>query len=104
MSDGMAIHEIIYNESGEAINYIVTDVNPAYARITGLKSKTILGKKATEVYSVDEAPYLDIYAKVASSGTPASFETFFPPLNKHFQISVFSHGKGKFATIFPGCI
>lgn len=100
MSDGMAIHEIIYNSSDEAVDYIITDVNPAYERITGIKRETILGKKASAAYSVNEAPYLDIYAGVASSGTPASFETFFPPMNKHFQISVFSHGKGKFATVF----
>jgi PAS domain S-box-containing protein len=100
MSDGIAIHEVIYDKSGKAVNYIITDVNPAFEKITGLEKSSILGKKATEAYLVNTPPFLDTYADVAESATPAAFETFFAPFNKHFQISVFSHGKGKFATIF----
>jgi PAS domain S-box-containing protein len=100
MSEGLAIHDIIYDPSGKAFDYVVTEVNPAYEKITGLNSKAIVGKKATSVYSVDKAPYLDIYSQVASTGVPASFETYFPPMDKHFSISVFSHEKGKFVTVF----
>ncbi len=100
MSEGLAIHELVYDSFGKAINYIITDVNPAYEQIIGLKKEKISGRKATDVYSVDVAPYLDIYAEVALNGNSVSFETFFPPMDKHFQISVFSPSKGKFATIF----
>ena len=60
----------------------------------------IKGKKVTEVYSLEMAPYLDIYSQVAITGIPTTFETYFPPLNKYFSISVFSPEKGKFATVF----
>ncbi len=100
MSDGLAIHDVIYDSSGAAIDYIITDVNPTFEKITGLKKDATLGKNASEVYSVKEAPYLDIYSEVASSGNPISFETFFQPMNKHFHVSVFSPGKGRFATVF----
>jgi len=100
MSDGLAIHEVVYNSSGKAIDYIITDVNPAFEKITRLKKKSISGRKATEVYSVNEAPYLEIYAQVAASCSTVSFETYFPPMNKHFHVSVFSQEKGKFATVF----
>jgi len=100
MSNGLALHEIIYDASGKAVDYLIIEVNPAYEKITGLKQTAIIGKKATLVYAVDEAPYIDLYAEVASTGSPTSFETYFPPMDKHFSISVFSHEKGKFGTIF----
>ncbi len=100
MSEGIALHEITYDHSGKPVDYILIDVNPAYEKITGLNKNDIIGKKATLIYSVEEAPYLDIYSKVASTGDPVSFETFFPPMDKHFSISVFSPAKGKFGTVF----
>ena len=100
MSDGLAIHEIIYNSTGEAVDYLINEVNPSFEKITGLLKKDILGKKATVVYGVKEAPYIEIYSKVVSTGIPTSFETYFPPMNKHFHVSVFSPSKGTFATVF----
>ena len=100
MSEGLAIHELIYDSSGKAIDYIIKDVNPAYEQIIGLKKKKAVGRKATDVYEVSTAPYLDIYTKVALTGDPQTFETYFPPMDKHFQVSVFSPSKGKFATVF----
>ncbi len=99
MSEGLANHEIIY-EGGKVVDYLITDVNPAYEKITGLVTGHVSGRKASEVYGTGSPPYLDIYAKVASGGPPEYFETYFPPMKKHFAISVFSPGKGKFATMF----
>jgi PAS domain S-box-containing protein len=100
MSDGLAVHKMVYDPAMKAVDYTIEEVNPSFEKITGLKKDEILGKKATEVYSVKKAPYLDIYSEVVSTGDSKSFETFFPPMNKHFHISVFSPGEGKFATVF----
>lgn len=100
MSEGLAIHEIIYDPTGKAEDYIICDVNPAFETITGLEKKKIIGKKATEAYSVITAPYLDIYSEVALTGIPRTFETYFPPMNKHFHVSVFRTDKGIFSTVF----
>ena len=100
MSEGVSLHEIIYNESGEAVDYKILDVNPSYEIITCLDRETAIGKKASEFYGTGNPPYMDIYAKVAATGQPASFETYFPPMDKHFSISVFSPRRGQFATIF----
>ncbi|NDP22775.1 MAG: PAS domain S-box protein [Paludibacter sp.] len=100
MSEGLAIHEIIYDSNGKAIDYRIQEINPAYEKILGLKRPDVKGKKATEVYSVDSAPYLDIFYQVATTGISTSFEEYFAPLNKYFSISVFSPENGKFATVF----
>ena len=100
MSEGCAIHQVIYDDLGKAQDYVIVDINPAYEQIIGLKKDSVTGKKASDIYNSSEPPYLDIYNAVASSGKPCSFETYFPPMKKHFGISVFSPAKGSFATVF----
>jgi PAS domain S-box-containing protein len=100
MNDGMALHEILFDEFGKAIDYRILDVNPMYESITGLSKEQAAGKKATDLYGTKEPPYLEIYAATASSGSALSFETYFPPMDKYFRISVFSPKPGTFATIF----
>jgi PAS domain S-box-containing protein len=100
MVEGVARHKIIYGAAGEAVDYIIADVNPSYESITGLRKEMIVGKRATEVYGTTEAPFLEIYARVASSGKPEIFEAHFPPMGKHFAISAFSPARGQFATVF----
>ena len=99
MTEGLATHNIVYSD-GEAIDYIITDLNPTYEKITGMTRAAVLGRKASEIYGSENPPYLDIYARVASGGTPENFETYFPPMKKYFSISVFSPRKGRFATLF----
>ncbi len=100
MNEGVALHKIIYDETGEAEDYLIMDVNPSYEAILGIDREQVIGRKATKVYRTKEAPDLEVYAEVAESEKPVTFEAHFPPLNKHFSISVFSPGKGEFATIF----
>jgi signal transduction histidine kinase len=100
MLEGLALHKIIYNSKGEAIDYIILDVNPAFESHTGISRKTVVGGKASEVYGSETPPYLDIYAQVAATKKPANFEVYFEPLQKHFNISVFSTEKEHFATVF----
>ena len=100
MTEGVVLHDFVYDASGNVVDYIITDVNPSFERITGLSKKQAVGKKASELYGTEEPPYLDVYEKVASSGKPAWFETYFPPMQKHFSVSVFSPSKGKFTTVF----
>lgn len=100
MTEGMALHEIEYDETGKPVDYTILDVNPAYEKIVGLSRDSVIGTKASIIYGSGDAPYIDIYSQVAESGVPQYFETYFPPLNQHFAISVFSPEQGKFATLF----
>ncbi len=100
MAEGLALHELSYDEYGRAIDYILLDINPTYEAITNLSREQVVGRKASDVYGVWPAPYLDVYAPVALSGKPTSFETYFAPMGKHFSISAFSPRYGQFATVF----
>ena len=100
MAEGVYLHEIIYNKKGEAVNYCIIDANPASEMNLDIKVKDAIGKLATELYGTEEAPFIEIYAKVAETGKPISFEKHFPTMKKYFYISAYSPEKGKFAIVF----
>ncbi len=100
MNEGVALHKLVFDDSGKAVDYIITDINPQYEKILGVKREDIVNKKATEAYHVDEAPYLNEFCSVALGGAPYQFETYFAPMKKYFSISVISHEENHFATIF----
>jgi PAS domain S-box-containing protein len=100
MSEGFALHEVVYDAHHNPVNYIILDLNPAYENQVGIQIENVKGKLATEAYGVPTAPYLDVYSRVAETGEPQSFQTFFQPLNRYFEIQAFSPYKGFFATVF----
>ena len=99
-NEGLALHRIIYDESGQALDYEMLDVNPAFESIVGMQREDVIGRRASDIYETGEAPYLETFADVARSGEPVSFETTFEPLGRSFRVAAFSPEKGRFATLF----
>ena len=100
MAEGAALHELTYNDHGVPEDYVIIEVNAAFEIQLGLSTQNVIGKTSREVYNVADPPYLEIYARVATTGEPFVFETYFPPLKNHFSISAYRPSKGSFATIF----
>jgi PAS domain S-box-containing protein len=100
MQEGVALHELVCDETGLAVEYRIVDVNPKFESIIDITSDTIINKLSTEAYGTSLPPFLSQYSAVVRSGNPQHFETFFPPLNKYFEISVSPWGQNGFATIF----
>ena len=99
MTELVVAHEVVRDPSGRAVDYRILDCNPAFSRITGITLEQAAGRLATQVYGTAEAPYLEVYARVAETGEPARFDTYYAPMDKYFSISVFSPGPGRFATV-----
>jgi len=100
MAEGVALHEIVHDDAGEAIDYRILNVNPAYERILGITRDRAQGALASEIYGTGEPPYLDLYAQVARTGEPTTFEAHLETTDQHFLVSVFSPARGHFATVF----
>lgn len=100
LTEGVAIHELVRDDTGTPVDYRILAVNPAYQFHTGLEAATAKGRRGSELYGAARPPFLEEYARVALGGEPFTFETFFPPLGKHFRISVVSPKYGHFATVF----
>ncbi len=99
LTEIIVMHELVLNAAGEAINYRIIDCNKVFTEVTGISKEDAIGKLATEVYQTNPPPYMEKYAKVGLGGEPHEFNIFYPPLDKHFMISVVSPQAGKFATI-----
>jgi|GEM_PF-965476 len=100
MVEGAALHELIYDEQGKAVDYIIIETNPAFEIQLGIQRDDVIGKTSREAYDVEEAPFLEIYSQVVLTQQPAVFETYFPPLARFFSISAYCPYPGSFATIF----
>ena len=100
MAEGMALHALVVDDNGVPVDYRFIDVNPAFESILGLRREAVLGHRATEAYGTERAPYLETYARVATSGNPEQFEAAFAPMGRTFSVSAFSPAKNKFATVF----
>ena len=100
MTEGVALHEMVYAEDGKPLDYRIIDVNPAYELHTGIKAEDARGRLATEVYHVATPPFIEQYERVARTGTPYLFENEVPLLNRIFSVSAYSPKQGWFATVF----
>ncbi len=100
MTEGVALHRVLLDEQGEPADYVITDANSAYESHTGIRREDAVGRRASELYGADGAPYLDVFGRVAMTGEPARLEVRFDPMGRHFRILVFSPARGEFATVF----
>jgi len=101
MSEALAVDRIVYDSQGKPIDWLVTDVNPAYEEILAIPREQAVGRRARELFGSipDFESILKTFAGVVENGDPAQLEFFFPPSQKHIQVSVFSLGEGEFATL-----
>ncbi len=100
MTEGVAIHELVRDPEEHAVDYRILDVNPAYERQTGITAAQAKGQLASQIYGTTPAPYLDVYEQATRTRVGCSFETYFPQLQRHFEISVCIPKPGFFATVF----
>ncbi len=100
MAEGVCLHKLVFDEDGKPVNYKIIEVNKQYEQILNIKKEEVINKLATEAYGVNSPPYLDKYQKVVKEEKFYTFETYFPPMDKHFIISVSPWDNDGFATIF----
>jgi PAS domain S-box-containing protein len=92
ITEGVAMHELVYKD-GKPSDYRIIGINPAFSEITGLNPAVVTNLLASEVYQSDPPPFLEDYALVATTGKPMRFDTFYPPMSRHFVISAISPKK-----------
>lgn len=99
ITEGMVLHKMVYDEVGQPKDYVVLEANEAFGRHTGFQRDAIIGKRATEAYAVPVAPCLALYAEVARTLQPVTFEEYFAGWSKTFRITAYAPRVGYFATV-----
>lgn len=100
MQEGFVLHKMIFDDKGNAVDYILLEANQGFTNHTGIDYQQIKNVSALELYGVTPPPFIDIYEKVVKTGIPYKFEDYAQALNKYFSISVFSPEPEFFATVF----
>ncbi|MBI9051404.1 MAG: PAS domain S-box protein [Anaerolineaceae bacterium] len=99
MNEGFALHEIVLDENGKAVDYIFLAVNPAFEKQTGLSREFIVGKKVSEILQQIEPYWIEAYGQVALSGKSTKYENYSEAIDKWFSVSAFCPKINQFATI-----
>jgi PAS domain S-box-containing protein len=98
-NEGVAIRELVYDAAGKVVDLRYIAVNSAYERHTGLKPEDILGRNMLDVLPNADRKRMDIWAKVALTGEPDSYEYYSKTLHRHLLVRSFSPRRGQVATI-----
>ncbi|MDO3377918.1 PhnD/SsuA/transferrin family substrate-binding protein [Geoalkalibacter halelectricus] len=100
MTVGFAVHEILLDDQGRPQDYRFLQVNPAFEKITGLRSDALIGRRVLEVLPGTEPEWIQIYGEVALTGQPRLFESYSGTLEKYFEVTAYAPQPGQFATLF----
>ncbi len=100
MVDGFALHEIVLDDAGQAVDFKFLNVNPAFEQLIGLKAGQVTGRRVLEVMPHLERFWIETYIQVALSGNSGTYRRYNQDLGRHFEINVYSPRHGQFAGIF----
>jgi PAS domain S-box-containing protein len=100
MTEGVCVLELVRDDAGEPVDYIVREINPAYETILGKSRAGVMGRRVTEIFGFAKAPDLAIYSRLVRVQRPQQFECYHPELRRHLRVSAFPMGGDTFASLF----
>ena len=100
MTEGFAIHELIFDENDEPCDYRFLNVNRAFEQLTGLNRDNVIGKSQREVLPGEDPFWLKMYSGVTLSGESVHLEHYSPSLRKYYEVYAYCPAPNQFATIF----
>ena len=100
MISGFGLQEVLCDTAGRPYDYRILEINPAFEALLGMRSESVVGKTAREIFPNIEAEWIHILGEVALTGQPAHFEYYTRTLGKHLDVRAFSPQPGRFAMTF----
>jgi two-component system cell cycle sensor histidine kinase/response regulator CckA len=100
MDEGFALCEMIDDEAGQPVNYRYIEVNPAFARQTGLTVEHIVGRTVREVIPGIEHHWIEAFSRVTRTGVSERIENRVESLGKQFEVHAWRADAGRFAIAF----
>jgi len=76
MSNGFALHEMIFDEHGNPADYRFLEVNPAFERMAGLSKEQLIGHTVLDVMPGTERQWISNYGEVVKDGASRTFDNF----------------------------
>jgi len=102
LPQGVVVCKIVYDKEDKPVDFIPLENNRMYCKLQFF-GREQLGQRATEFNSRikdDPIDWIGVYGKVAATGIPENFETYFESTEKWYQIYVYSPKKTFSVSIF----
>ena len=99
MAQGLAVHEVIFDQSGNPVDFRYLDANHSYEKLVGRKREEIIGKSALEAMPWMDKSWIEKYGQVALTGQPIHFERYDQYIDKYFEVVAYSPRFKQFAVI-----
>ena len=96
---GIALHEIICDQSGKPIDYKFLAVNKSFETMLGVKAQDILGKSVLQLFPKTEPYWIDTYGKVALTQIPVTYYDYSEHFKRDFKVVAYSPKKNQFAVL-----
>lgn len=87
---GVCVIEMIHDAEGKPVDYRFIEVNPAFARQTGLDDA--VGRTMRAIKPDHEQHWFDTYGRVAQTGEPIRFENRAAALGRWYDVFAFPIG------------
>ncbi len=91
IDEGFCVIEVLFDDQDRPIDYRLLEVNPAFARHTGLDNA--LGRRMRELAPNHENFWFEVYGRVARTRQPARFQSPSAALNRFFDVYAFPIGE-----------
>jgi PAS domain S-box-containing protein len=101
MDEGFCIIEMLYDQAGRPIDYRFLEVNPAFAKHTGMLEPA--GKRMREMVPDHDQHWFDTYGRVAATGESVRFESEARAMGRWFDVyatRLGAAGTAKVAVLF----
>ncbi|MCX6233340.1 MAG: PAS domain S-box protein [Bacteroidetes bacterium] len=100
MQVALEMHEGIFNDSGEMVDYRFLELNESFEMLTGLKREQVIGKTFLEILPGAEKSWIKKYAQVVKTGKPLHDENYSKTFDKYYEVIAYRTKPNQFATIF----
>jgi PAS domain S-box-containing protein len=95
------INQLIFNETGEPVDYLLLDINHAAEKHFGFNREEIVGKRIKEIYSVVEKEWFTRYGQAVKAGKADRFEIYSEALGRWYDVQVIPlEGPDKFGIFY----
>ncbi len=103
LTEGFVYCQVLFDKQGNAVDYVFSDVNDAFRRLTGINDKPILGRKTSETFPVLNQLIPDwpkIYSKTClKENKSMTIEKHIPSCDRWFLIQAYCPEPGYIAAI-----
>lgn len=99
MNRAFALHEMIFDEKGNPIDYKFIRINRAFTLSTGIDQSAI-GKSVKDIMGQDAIEWIKIYGKIFTKDKTLHFQKYSKTFGKWYLIDAYRQNSHKFVTIF----